>query len=152
MFKAFHGKNKAQHVHAGQDLQGQALQRPGLDCSLAEVQLQPSNETAAQESRLMLLSTGDGKLVLRGTACRQSMLSLCVLTFASDMQVLLHDRTAVGMGTTAHDVAAPDTSLPLLGKQAFMVEAAYQVSPGAPPLPEVDSQCRWPQHIPGRPL
>ena len=51
------------------------------------------------------------------------------------MQVLLRDRTAVGMGTTAHDVAVPDTSLPLLNKQAFMVEAAYQAAPGASSLP-----------------
>ena len=35
------------------------------------------------------------------------------------------------MGTTAHDVAALDTSLPLLSKQAFMVEAAYEAAPGA---------------------
>ncbi len=123
--------DKAQRFCAGQELRGQGLQRPALDCSLAEVQL-PSDQEAAQESRLMLLSTGAGKLVL----FRMCMLLVCAvptlpLPILSGVQVLLHDRTAVGMGTTAHDVAAADTSLPLLGKQAFMVEVAYQVAPGA---------------------
>ena len=103
----------------------------------------------------MLLSTGAGRLV----QFRDCFVALKVsnphasITHAPGVQVLLHDRTAVGMGTTAHDVAAPDTSLPLLCKQAFMVEAAYQVAPGALSLPQMEvAMLRASANAPSRPM
>ena len=60
--------SRAHRSFAGQDLRGQQTQRPALDCSLAEVQ-RMSDEEAAHESRLMLLTTGAGKLVRFKAAC-----------------------------------------------------------------------------------
>ena len=47
-------------------------------------------------------------------------------------QLLLRDRTATGMGTSSHAVCLPGNGavLPLLGSQAFNIEAAYQACPG----------------------
>ena len=49
-----------------------------------------------------------------------------------DAQVLVHDRTATGMGPSAHAVCPPGDGavLPVLGSQAFNIEAAYHLSPG----------------------